>query len=213
MFLPRAKTVEMEHGFSNKQHVSRADKEEKATQNHVAQEEEAQLHASTDPFVANIPQDLGLDDCLIEDFRGKTIAEQRRYFEAEMRMMAREGHDNEDGWMLLGKTTAKDVAPEDQIDVYQRSVKWSKVKQMRSVAEAKVNCDEFYDYLISGFADVNSAERSVGTGARDTEETRRALDGRVVYPFQHVQEDCATSLYYREIPFPWPFTPRYMFLV
>ena len=50
-------------------------------------------------FVRNIPQDLTLEDCLLEDFKDKTMEEQRNFFEKKMKEMAREGH-KEDGWAV-----------------------------------------------------------------------------------------------------------------
>ena len=63
--------------------------------------EDAQLDdGSDDSFYANAPQDLTLQDCLVERFKGKTIGEQRTFFERKMKEMARAGNDEADGWVV-----------------------------------------------------------------------------------------------------------------
>ena len=101
----------------------------------------------TDVFLASVPKDLTLRDCLVETFKDKTIDEQRSFFIERMQKMAREGRDKEDGWKYKQKTNAMGVEFEDQIDVYEREVEWSSVKQLRSVVETEFTCDQVFDYL------------------------------------------------------------------
>lgn len=50
-------------------------------------------------FVSLMPKDCGFKDCLVHDFKTKTIDEQRQHFASEMRRMAGEGREQEDGWV------------------------------------------------------------------------------------------------------------------
>ena len=65
-------------------------------------------------FIANIPKELSLADCITDKSEFKTIVEQRAHFQEKMREMARTGHDEEDGWKFYCQTTSPRVAPSEQ---------------------------------------------------------------------------------------------------
>ena len=112
-----------------------------------------------------------------------------------------------------GKTDATGVAREAQLDVYERTVHWSSVKQMRSVVECDFSTDEVFEHLISGVA--GSGINAIQRLARKTgsESQRKGGSGRVLYPYSNVDKDVATCLRYAEVPFPWPFEPRDSYVV
>ena len=103
--------------------------------------------ARGDRFLASVPKDLTLQDCLVADFEEKTIFEQRRFFQKRMREMSRIGHDAEDGWVFKGKTQASNAARSQQLDVYERAVAWATVKQMRTIVETSLSCDRIFEHL------------------------------------------------------------------
>ena len=101
--------------------------------------------------IINMPKDLTLKDCLVKK-EFVTIEDQRQHFRYRMLDMARQGHDEEDGWAFFGKTDMKGLPVSDQLDVYAREVEWSEAKQYRSVVETGFSCDEVFDYLLAEFA-------------------------------------------------------------
>ena len=66
---------------------------------------EEQDENDQDPFIANMPKDLSLSDCIVDKSKFKTIEDQRAHFQERMREMARTGHDEEDGWKFYCKTS------------------------------------------------------------------------------------------------------------
>ena len=110
-----------------------------------------------------------------------------------------------------GKSTAKGVAPTDQVDVYERKVQWSAVPQLRSVVEAAFTCDEVFEFLRNNF-EVSAESQKLAEMVEHGAEAR-AAEGRVIYPFSVVEEDFAICLRYQEVLLPWPFVPRYLFIV
>ena len=86
---------------------------------------------SRSSFIESLPRSAFTEDDLLVDVgrglgRFKTIKEQNDHFVQEMQQMARENHDEEDGWSLVAT-----IQP-DGIDVYERSVAWSDQTQLRS---------------------------------------------------------------------------------
>ena len=71
---------------------------------------EEQDENDQDPFIANIPKDWSLSDCIVDKSKFKTIEDQRAHFEKRMLEMARAGHDEEDGWKFYRKTNSASVA-------------------------------------------------------------------------------------------------------
>ena len=80
--------------------------------------------SDVDPFIANIPSDLTIADCIVDVGGGvgkfKTIEEQNAYFAGKMLEMGREedSADKENGWKLWWRLEA------EEIDVYEREVAW-----------------------------------------------------------------------------------------
>merc|ERR1711903_148359 len=71
---------------------------------------EEQDENDQDPFIAKIPKDWSLSDCIVDKSKFKTIEDQRAHFEKRMLEMARAGHDEEDGWKFYRKTNYATVA-------------------------------------------------------------------------------------------------------
>ena len=157
-----------------------------------------------------MPEDLTIQDCIIDRAKHKTIEEQRVFFQKKMMGMAREGFDEEDGWAFMAKTHLSGLPLSKQLDVFSRTVPWSKQRQMRSVETTSFATDEVFDELLVTF-----------TGTFDDGHIHRALPNEQAaliksttrHPFVLVSDDSATSLMCKDVPFPWPFTPRYIFVV
>ena len=101
-----------------------------------------------DSFIEGMPADLTIEDCVIDKVKHKTIEEQRRHYEQHMLEMAREGRDREDGWESYGETTKDVVEAKRQLEIHQRSVKWSTVKQLRSCIETELSAEEIFASLM-----------------------------------------------------------------
>ena len=104
-------------------------------------------------------KELAREDCLIAEFKGRTLEEQRSFFEKEMKAMAREDDDEKHGWTYKGKTRAVGVSPGEQLRVHERTVTWSPVKQLRSVVETNFSCDELFNFLWTDQGSAVSLER------------------------------------------------------
>ena len=98
-----------------------------------------------DPFVKAMPKTLSTEDCIIDKNVHKTIEEQRMYYAKLMVQMAEE----ERGWLYYGKTAARNVRNEYQLDVYHKDVDWSEQPQMRTVFETDVGAERLFDSLLS----------------------------------------------------------------
>ena len=145
-------------------------------------------------FQGGAEVELGIEDCIIDSGRFPNIEGQRFYFQAEMSHMARGGHDEDDGWLVYGKTQTKDISPEQQLQVHARIVEWSPAKQLRSVLETNLSTDEVFELLCT--ASISKTEFAVAT-----EFQERALNVEPRVLFTHEQDDCVTVLLYREVPF------------
>ena len=209
MFIPRSKVIEMEQGVSGFDPSSR----QRGAGSVATGSEQEQDEEGEDAFILNMPQNLSPRDCLVAEFKdGKTLDEQRSYFVEKLTEMAREGHDEEDGWKYKGKTNARGVEVEDQLDVYEREVAWSAVKQVRTVVEtSEFSCDEVFDLFRDQYASTHFGELQNQTGSDD--ERKAVAGGMEVHPLVIKSEDNVLGLYYKELPFPWPFQPRYWFIV
>ena len=165
--------------------------------------------AEKDTFVAKMPKDLTIRDCLVDSTRHATIEDQRTYFCKRMLKMAREGHDKEDGWTISSKTQMAGLPHGQQLDVYERRVPWSKAKQLRSVVQTTFTCDDVFGWLLAGMG----VTMGKAFQAKLSKAQREAFQAAKHYPFVDVGENSATTLMLRDLPFPWPFTPRYLFIV
>ena len=145
-------------------------------------------------------QKLTVADCVIAS-RFDDLDSQRRHFAREMLHMSREGHDEEDGWHFFGKTTAEDLMPSEQLDVFSRDVELSKAKQLRSAADTEIPVDAVFGYFC----------RLIG------EDVSHFRDGHLAqnthYFYVEHGKDYAIALYHRVIPLPWPLTARDIFAV
>ena len=155
------------------------DRSSKSEQHHV------------DPFVATMPTNLSLEDCIIDKAEHKTIGEQRAFYAKKMQEMARVGHDEEDGWTLFGKTDSH-LEP---IEIHQRTVDWSPTKQYRSVAETAVDVEFLFRDICDGIYRPVIAADSAKRMSRVTAETDfQQLSKNFHYIFLKRGEDWVTGL-------------------
>ena len=84
----------------------------------VGEEEEAEEDEEEakeeDLFVATIPKDLSLSDCIVDKAKFKTIEKQRAFFQTRMREMSRTYRYEEDGWNFYCKTRSHALAESEQ---------------------------------------------------------------------------------------------------
>ena len=165
----------------------------------------------SESMTMKMPRNLTIKHCLIKRFKGKTIEEQREFFHERMAEMAVWGKDEKMGWKHKGKSRAMGVALEDQLDVYERTVPWSTVTQLRSAVETDFTCDQVFDHLLEGMRGSTSFERLAGDA--ESGLAAKALHGDTSTAFISIDQDIGTCILYKEIPFPWPFSSRYCFIV
>ena len=124
--------------------------------NVIAKVEESEPEKELDPFLASIPTDLTTADCIVEvdgaNGQFKTIDEQHEFFVKKMRRMARQEHDEEDGWAFYSR-----VEPEG-VDVFERQVDWSPVSQLRSRWTARCGVDTFGEYAVYSQGQIVNSE-------------------------------------------------------
>ena len=195
MYYPRAKTLEIVQGLSLDPITD------------GAADANAGEHAGGSKFFSSMPKEYNLEDCLIAKFKGNgTIAEQREYFQREMKAMV----ETTDGWVFQGKTRALDVADVDQIDVHEREVKWSAVKQMRSVVQTS---DYSVEEIFGLLCDHSWRNQKVEVNGRSRTKTKAGVPGRRIKLFSQRRDCGLTFLLYRELLFSWPFSPRHVLIV
>ena len=204
MYLPAFRKIEWEQGDSADDDWLRKDYERYAKDSDNSFCKDDTGHSLT----SSMPS-LDLDDCLIDEFKDKTIEDQRGFFEERMMEMAREGHSDEDGWLYKGMTNAKGIQPEAQVAVYERDVKWSRVKQLRSTIETTYSCKEVFDFLLTSMRWKTLSRHSKNLDS----VASKAISGDSHVLFRRQHQDGIVGIFYKEIPFPWPFTSRYVFIV
>ena len=155
-----------------------------------------------DPFIANLPTNLTVGD-LIVDVGGdvgkfKTMKDQNAYFVAKMLKMAREGHDDEDGWTFKSR-----VQPEG-VDVYERKVEWSPVAQLRSRWTASCSVEKVAEYLTSedSYQYKQLAEDATQKAAESAEK------GQINLYTNKGDGVLLSKMAYMTIELPWPLSTR-----
>ena len=126
---------------------------------------EEQDESEQDPFIANIPKDWSLSDCIVDKSKFKTIEEQRVHFENRMLEMARAGHDEEDGWKFYCKTNSATVAE------LQQYVSWKKRYRYTWSSQFEVQLTRhFFDLITPPQTRYLAARRAVvlGEAAEDS---------------------------------------------
>ena len=89
-----------------------------------------------DTYWATMPEDLAIEDCLIDPAKHATLKLQREHHGKEMLAMA----DDDEGWALLCKTEMVDVPPQDQMEVWEKKFDWSAGKVLRSTETTDASC-------------------------------------------------------------------------
>ena len=181
--------------------------EDKAT---VAEAEEgtgdATPSSKATTFIAKLPRDFTLSDCIVDRSLHATMEEQRADFGEQMQTIARGGLNEEEGWEYFGKTVQHRASEEEQLDVYAKRVEWSTTSQLCTRVETTFPMEKVFEHLINNFLkasfevedfdDVHAASKVAGD----------LVEGRTkAHPFLTVAEDrsCLTALFYAETAFPW----------
>merc|ERR1711965_255348 len=147
------------------------------------EEEEENDEKELDPFVAAMPKDLTLEDCIIDKAKHKTIEEQRSYYSKKMREMARSDRDEEDGWEVCGKTSSPVVESDGQLDIFQRTVEWSSTKQMRTSLETDLSVEEIFASLVHEWMDVSTNTLLQHAKAQEMSKSAQGAAATNSYPF------------------------------
>ena len=92
---------------------------------------------------------------------------------------------------------------EKRLDIWQRDVPWSSVKQLRSVAETEFSTDDVFDKLINNFRTGEIAKEGVKAHSKSKKVEQAHGSDMIVYPFRYAEQDTGTKLQYRKIPLPW----------
>ena len=162
-------------------------------------------------FVATVPENFTIEDCIIDKDKHATMEEQRKHYSKLMRSMARSGDDEDDGWAEYGKTIQDGVPSEKQLDIYAKDVEWSHAPQLRTVVDTDLTVEEVWigaaEYRRGSFKDFRIREdvnKSSGGQRRDTYQIVSSGDNSV-YLFSQIAEDTSSisALYYRILHFPW----------
>ena len=167
---------------------------------------EVSLPSEMDSYMAKLPQDLTLSDCIIDKSAHATIEEQRAYFAEQMRTMAEGGRDEEEGWGYFSKTIEAGLPDDEQLDVYTRSVKWSSTSQLRTDVETEFQAGAVFAHLFTTFLDSLFTPSSSNPEQRAAKATLQAAKRRTgCHPFLEKAEDGSfvTAIYYTETAFPW----------
>ena len=166
------------------------------------------IGAFSDPFLIGMPADLIMQDCIVDKAKHKTMQEQRKYYQELMLEMQ---EDEGGGWELYGKTAAPEGANSKQLEIHQRSVKWSSAKQLRTVLKTELTTKEVFAEMVREWKIVerNRLEKL----ARGKSESLRKAASQTFYPFHSTGESSATAIEYRILVFPWPLSSRDYFIV
>ena len=93
-----------------------------------------------------------------------------------------------------------------RLDIWQRNVPWSSVKQMRTVLETEYGIDDIFDGQLHSFAGAPQKSdfyKKLEKDAKAKSEKVKQAYGLDLYPFWVTDQNTLTSLYYREVPLPW----------
>ena len=89
-----------------------------------------------------------------------------------------------------------------RLEIWQRDVPWSSVKQLRTVLETEYSIDDIFDTQLHFFRGGYVSERLKKDAKAKSEKAGQA-DGFSCSPFQVTDQNTGTALYYRELPLPW----------
>ena len=116
--------------------------------------------------------------------------------------MARNGHDEEDGWKVSGTTSQGGVKPEDQLQIHERAVEWSLVPQYRSVVETAHSVEDVFKSLVN--AKNNDRLRVVSkTNVAADASLKQALYWNTIFTECLESGNTGTWISYRTIECPW----------
>ena len=76
--------------------------------------EEEREDPEEDPFIAHMPKEWSLSDCIVDKSKFKTMEDQRAHFRERMWEMARANRDEEDGWKFYCKTNSSTLSDSEQ---------------------------------------------------------------------------------------------------
>ena len=110
------------------------------------------------------------------------------------------------------------VKSEDQLDVFAKNVKWSRVKMLRTSIESDVcSPKEFWYFLLKNDREDDKGGDLVKIRKRglsnDVSKQTQVEDGEPVYLARDVTASTSTKITFRVLKFPWPLAARYYFII
>ena len=153
--------------------------------------------SADDSFYANFPQDLTLEDCIVDKAKHKTIEEQRSAFQTKMREAARPAYQ---GFNYYRMSNFKGVPAQEQVEIYERIVDWSSSKQMRTDYDTDLSVEEVFRFLMKTFQEETMARAA---SKQTSAAVKKALRKKHTL-FSHYEALSAVELQYRTVTLPWP---------
>ena len=91
-----------------------------------------------------------------------------------------------------------------RLEIWQRDVPWSSVKQLRTVLETEYSIDDIFDGQLVLFEETRSRfHEKLQKDAQAKSEKAKDAYGLIVQPFLVTEQNTGTASYYREVPLPW----------
>ena len=150
------------------------------------------------------PQEFTISECIIDKAKYSTIEEQRDDISKQLLMMARTGHDEEDGWEHWAEAEVPADPTMTGISVYEREVDWSPVEQLRSSLETKFTVEIIFEYLVAAQLLNTSMVRKAGIVEKlGVNEADDAITEYCLFAHKSEDRSNVTKLMYQEISFPW----------
>ena len=147
-----------------------------------------------DALFADAPT-LSAPDFLVDATEFPTIDAQRKHHSDRIRAMAREGHDDDDGWEFVSCAKGGEAGA-SEIEVYRRSVEWSAAPQYRSETTVGAPVETIFETI----------------AFHKRENMEKAVQEKVLLE-ESDGSNFLTTITYHVIELPFPLTARALFCV
>ena len=128
-----------------------------------------------------------------------SLKQQHAFFEKVMLHMARQGHDEEDGFEFV-----KTITPQG-VDVFEREVPWSQAKQLRTRAEIDCTVKQLWRQK-KGYRRQFNAKFKKAAGSATAME-KMVTRVWCLHEFEGPKGNRG-QIRYRHVPLPWPLSDR-----
>ena len=91
-----------------------------------------------------------------------------------------------------------------RLDIWQRDVPWSSVKQLRTVLETEYGIDHIFDGQLASTTPSTTSKKLGKDAQAKSEKANRAYGlTSMLYPFSVAEQNTGICLHFREVPLPW----------